>query len=584
MRLFGFLKNKKAVIVLIAAAATMAAAAAAYFLLGGKSARDLYLDAESKNFQQYAQIIKKSYTDFNESRKPYKTGNYKTRTEITLDVKSGGGTASDKSVNGILDVADKCKLIADSKNNPTEKTNLTELSLLLEKTPFLDAEIFSKDQQLYFTVPAFTPNRYFKLDTGKLNEVYDRFNIPVKPLRVPSLVDAAGAIELDFDEFDNLTKEYGSFISKSIRDKDVKFGKSVEMNISGQKAKGREVTVNLDGAAFTALMKGLAEKAGSDDIFAKLTCGNFAAVSEIVDEAGIFRLFDYLDVTGAMALNDTEKELLKSINVKKDLDSFKKQLGELFKGCDFTDGLKMDMVIDNTGNILDRKAVAIMKNTQRGKEYEVSIHTGTNSLQYNDYRNRYLEVEVSEKSDSEKNNRQYFKFNPSIGPSSKDGGYKGSMEISWGIDDGSGVHSATAASLELDTSADELTMKENSTVKYNIEMQGNNEGQPEKLTGEIKTSKWKNNKLKTRNRTTAFAINADLPDFGITGFSAVLNLAGEDKLEPEPFKLPEVGAAKVVDLNTATDQELNKVLDETMGSFGTFYMTNKPIVDAVLGK
>ena len=584
IRLFGFLKNRKAWFVFIGAAAVIAVAAAAYFISGGKSARDLYLDAEGKNFQQYAQLIKKTYTDFNKARQPYLDGNYKSRTEITLDVKGDDGPASDKAAKGILDVLGKCKLVVDSKNNTAGKSNLTELSLLLEKTPFLDAEIFSEGRQLYFTVPVFTPDRYFKLDTTRLNEVYDRFNIPVKPLRVPSLIDAAGAIELNIDEFDSLTGEYGSFISKSIRDEDVKFGKSVEMNISGQKTQGREVGVNLDGAAFTTLLKGLAAKAGSDDIFARLTYGNFAAVSEIVDEAGIFRLFDFLDETGTVALNESEKELLKAINVKKDLDGFKKELGEIFNSCDFTDGLKMDLVIDKSGNILDRKAVIVMKNTGSGTGYEVSIHTGNNSLKYNDYRNRYLEVEISTKSGGEKNNRQYFRFNPLVEPSSKGGSNKGSMEISWGIDAGNGIHSATTAAFDLDTSTDELTSKKNSTVKYNIEMQGNNEGLPEKLNGEIKTSKWKNDKLKTRNQTTAFTINADLPDFGITGFSAVLNLAGEDRLELEPFKLPEVADANVVDLNTATDEELNKVWEEIMGSFGTFYMTNKPIVDAVLGE
>jgi len=582
--LFGFIKNKKTLIIVITLVTVIAVAAAAYFVFGQKSARDFYLEAEGRNFQQYAQIIKKTYTDFNEARQPYLAGNYKARTEITLDVNGEGSSASDNAANGIVNVLGKCKLVVDSKNNTAEKKNLTELSLLLEKTPFLDAQIFSEGKELYFTVPVFTPDRYFKLDTSRLNEVYDRFNIPVKPLRIPSLIDAADAIKLDIGEFDSLTEEYGSFISKSIKDEDVKYGKSVEMNISGQRTKGREVSVNVDSVAFTALLNGLAAKAGSDDTFAMLTYGNFAAVSEIVDEAGIFRVFDFLDDTGMVALNDTQRELLKAVNVKKDLEGFKKELAELFNSCEFTNGVKMDLIIDSAGNILDRKAVVLMKDTASGAEYEVNIHTGTNNLKYNDYRNRYLELEIIVKSGNKKKNQQYFRFNPTIEPSSKHKNNNGSMVISWGIDAADGMHSSTEVRLDIDASTDELTSKDNSTIKYNIELQGSNEGQPEKLSGEIKTSKWKNNKLKTRNQTTAFTINADLPDFGITGFSAVLNLAREDKLEMEAFMLPEVAAASVVDLNTATDEELNRVAEEIMGSFGTFYMTNKPIVDAVLGE
>ncbi len=580
----GIFKNKKArLAAVLAMVAVLAAGGVIYFLLGGKSARDFYLDAEGKNFQQYAQWMKKTHADFKEARQPYKTGNYKSRTEITLDVKGEEGAASDKTANGLLDVLGKCKLVVDSRNSPVDKWNLTELSLLLEKTPFLDAEVFSKGRELYFTVPVFTPDRYFKLDTGRLEEVYDRFNIPVKPLRVPSLVDAADAIELDAEVFDSLLGEYGGFISQGIKDEDVSFGKTVETEISGQSAKGREVSVNLNKAAFTALLNGLSAKAGGDDVFARLTYGNFAAVAEIVDEAGIFRLFDYLEETGALALNETEKALLQAVNVKKDLvDGFKKELGGLFESCDFTDGLKMDLIIDRSGNILKREAVIAMKNIASGTEYEVTIHTGTNSLKHNDYRNRYLEVEIVTKSGDEGGSRQYFRFQPQLEPSSKDGN-RGKIGISWGIDTDSGIHSSTTVGLKLDASTDELTSKENSSVAYTIEMEGNNEGQPEKLTGEVKTSRWKNNKLKTRNQTTALAINAELPDFGVTGFSAVLNLAREDRLEMEAFTLPEA-AAGVVDLNTATDEELDKVWEEIMGSFGTFYMINKSIVDAVLGE
>jgi len=582
-RLLGLIKNKKAPVVVITLVIVIAGAAAAYFVFGQKSARDFYLEAEGRNFQQYARLIKKTYDDFNEARQPYRTGNYKIRTEITLGVNWDGASASNNAANGIMNVLGKCKLVVDSKNNTAEKKNLTELSLLLEKTPFLDARIFSEGRKLYFTVPVFTPDRYFKLDTSRLSEVYDRFNIPIKPLRVPSLIDAADAMEFDAEEFDGLTREYGSFISESIKDENVRFGKSVEINIAGQKAQGREVSVNLDGVPFTAFLKGLAAKAGSDDIFAKLTYGNFAAVSEIAGEAGIFRLFDFLNETGMLALNETEKELLKAVNVKKDMEGFKKELTELFNSCDFAEGLKMDLIIDKSGNILDRKAVISMKDNVSGNDYEVSIHTGTNSLKYNDYRNRYLEVDIIAKSGYEKINQQYFRFNPIIEPSAKDENNKGSITISWGIDAADGMHSKTEMSLELDASTDELTSKVNSTVKYNIGLQASNEGQPEKLSGEIKTSKWKNNKLKTRNQTTAFSINADLPDFGITGFSAVLNLVREDKLGIEAFELPEAAAAAIVDLNTASDQELNKVMEEIMGSFGMFYMTNKPIVDAVLG-
>ena len=579
----GFMKNKKALFIVISALAVILIAGTAYMMLSGKNAREFYLDAESKNFKKYADQLKKAYKDFKEAQQPYLTGNYKIRNELTADIgqNANAGSSGAGSVNGVYDLIRKCKLVVDYKCNPIEKTGVTGLSLLLEKTPFIDAEIISKDNRLYFTVPVLTPDRYFSVDTNKLNEVYDRFDIPVKPSRVPDPNALANAVEFNGDEFDALASDYGKFIADSIKEAGVKYGKTVELTISGQKVKGREVSVTLSREESNALMKGLAEKAAGDETFAKLTYGNFAAASEIVDEAGIFQLFYYLDKTGAVVLNESEKKLLKALDVEKNLEGFKNEIGKLFDGFDFTDGLKMNLIIDKSGNILDRKAVAVIKSSIDGAEYEINVHTGTNSIKYNDYRNRFLEAELRAKSGKEKDSRRYFGINPAFTPSAGDGDGKGSIEIHWGADAEGGVRSATSARFDIDSATDELTLKRNSTVKYSVELQENSEGAPDKISGEIDTAKWKNNKMKTKNQTTAFTINAELPSFGISGFSAKLSLAREDRLEFEAFKLPEVAGGSVVNLNTATDEELSKVQDEILSSFGTFYMTNKPIFDAV---
>lgn len=39
-----------------------------------------------------------------------------------------------------------------------------------------------------------------------------------------------------------------------------------------------------------------------------------------------------------------------------------------------------------------------------------------------------------------------------------------------------------------------------------------------------------------------------------------------------------------MDLNAATQQDLDKIEMEIMASFGAFYLNNKPIFDAILGQ
>ncbi len=575
---FYIFKNKK-VLLGIAAAVVLILAAAAYMLFPGKSARDFYLKAEGRNFKIYSDMIKKTYKDFKEAQQPYLSANYKVRTEISADIKQKDAPPA---VSGIYDVLGKCKLVADYQCNPVEKTSLTGLSLLLEKSPFVDAEIISRDKQLYFTVPVFTPGRYFGVDTERLDEVYDRFKAPVKPLRVPNPTDAANAVEFDSEEFERLASDYGKYISEHLKDKDVKYGKTVDLTISGEKTGGREVFVSLGKEDSLALLKGLAAKAGSDDAFVKLTYGNYADVSGVVDAMGIFQLINYLDRTKTLALNEEGRSLLKAFDITKDLDGFKQDLSKLFDSFNMTDGLKMTLIIDKAGNILDRTVTAKLKDTA-GAEHEINIHTGTNSVKYNDYRNRYLKADIYTRTAGGETHR-YFGINPAVTPSSKDGDVKGRLDFYWGIDVKNGIYSLISAKLDIDTATDPLTLKKNSLIKYAVEQQNTKEGTPDKISGEINTVSWKNNKMKTRNKTTDITFNAELPNFGITGFSAGLKLAREDRLELEPFTLPEVPSGSLVDLNTATDEELQKVQNEILASFGTFYMTNKPIIDAVMGQ
>ena len=202
---------------------------------------------------------------------------------------------------------------------------------------------------------------------------------------------------------------------------------------------------------------------------------------------------------------------------------------------------------------------------------------------FSDFKNRFLDIDVDTIPVQGKSSSRYFKINTQLVPTSKDANDKGIINISFGSDVDGAVQSATAVQLDLDSSIDALTLKKTNALKYNITLQGANTSIKDNVNGEINTVSWSNNKLKTKNWNTMFTINADLPSFKVNDLSIGLNLTGEDKLELEPFTLPQVQTANTIDLNKATDAELNKVENEIMASFGTFYFTNKPIIDAVTG-
>lgn len=584
--MFGWVKNKKIIlIILIVIAAAAITLAAVYLISPAGSARDFYFKAESKSFKLYSDWVKKSYGDFAESQRPYLSADYKRRTEFTADVSPGGGKPFGlNNAQGIFDVLKRCKLIVDTKRSPGRDTSVTDVSLLLEKTPFADAVVFRDGRQLYFTVPVLTPDRYFTLDTDRIDEVYDRFGIPVKPQRLVGSPDIAEALKLDGNELDRSAADLGDFITGIIGEGDVSYGGNTELTLSGRKTAGREVLVKLDGKKSGELLKGLAQRYAADKSLVGLTYGNVAAISELFGKAGLFRLFEYLDKTGTLVLDESEKKLVSGMNISYDADGFTKALADTVNALEFPEGINMKLVIDKSGNILDRTLDTSVTDIRSQKSYKLGIHTGVSGMPMEDCRNRFAEISVGSKASDGKDSRSLFKLNSSFTPSETKGDENGNVEVSWSNELGGAQQAAAVIRLELTGSTDPLTLREKNICKYSMQMKYAGIDKDNTLSGEVNTESWSNKKQKTRNWTSGITVNADMPSFGVQGFSAVLKLAREDRLELEAFGLPSVNASRTVNLNTASDEELGRVQEEILASFGVFYMTNKPIIDAFMGK
>ena len=159
-------KSRKITVILSIFFLLVIIAAAFYVFSPKKTPKEIYFDAESMNFTKYSESIKKSYKEFYASQEPYMNSRHKRRSEMTLKMEPG----SDKpfgleNAKSIFDLVERCKIVIDSNCNPTEEKSVSNVSLLLEKAPLIDAQIFTAGKQLGFTVPVFTPDMYFKLDT-----------------------------------------------------------------------------------------------------------------------------------------------------------------------------------------------------------------------------------------------------------------------------------------------------------------------------------------------------------------------------------------------------------------------------------
>lgn len=576
-------KNKKVILVFISVLVVLILASTVYLVLSKKSAKQFYLESEGRNFRQYAEQIKKAYKDFYTTQEPYMNSINKRRVEITADLES----ASDKpfgisNAKGIFDVIEKSKLVIDTKNNQKMKSSVTKASLLLDKSPLMDAEIFTKDRQLAFTVPVLTPDMYFTVNLDKLDDVYKRFNIPLRPKEFISSPDIASRIKFSDPELDNVIKDYGPFISGLIDEKDVKYGKNVVLKVGDRERRGREVTVTLGGEKTKSLLKALADKAASDDVLLKLTYGNFADVAHLFDEAGFFQLFDTLEKWGYLSLNENIKAPLDSLNVKKDMEEFKSTFKNAFSRMSYPEGLKMTVVVDKSGNILDRKLDIPGLQDDSGRKFSIDVHSGKNDTSIINFKNSFFNLGITKIGPEGEKLRQVYGISSHILLQPENGDEKGKIEFKYEKSRGESVEFAFGGKLDIDRSTDKLTLKKNNSIKYNFEILGDKPDIIDRVKGEVLMSTARNNKLKTRNTNTVVTVNVSMPSFDLKDTTLKISLAAEDKFEIEDFNLPDIQNARTVDLNNISDTELQKVEEEIMKSFGTFYFNNKSIIDAFM--
>ncbi len=552
--------SKRPVLILVAALLIIVASIVTVLVVKStKTPRDLWFDAERRNFSKYSGQFDNYYNIMVEKDKARQAERYRTRVELTADISS-----RDKkpfgidNPTGIFDIIGKCKVVADTNRDAVAGTSATELSLLLEKNPLLGADIYTADvkadgpggsklgSRLYFDIPFLSPDRYFSFERDKLEQVYERFALPVRPVRLPTLNESLKALHYDKGEVDSSAITIGTMVSGFIGEKDVAFGEKVQVEIRGQKIQGQQIFVTIGEKDAAALVKGLAEEVFKDEKLMALTYGNLASFSDLAADAGLFQLLEYLEKAGGLVFSGDEKEMIKTAEFKEDLESFMASILKELETVEFPDGIEMTVVIDGQGSILDRRINAAMKDREEGDEADVNVHTA------------FMSSEIEGVND-------------------------GRLEISWsGTADG--IMNSNSITVDLDSGIDSASNKRMDTIKYNLAWGNTTEGGQEAISGQITSLSWKNDKLRTENRNTEISIKMKLPSFGVDDTDISLKLAGEDRLGIDPFSIPALDSKKNTDIYTATDEELGRVERELMASLGVFYLTNKPVMDAFITK
>ena len=543
-----------------------------------KSTAELYLEAEKKGFAKFVGNIEEKYASLKSKYQPYMEQAYSSRTELSLKVPGGLESFGVSDADTVKDILGKTKLIVKTRKDPVKGISDTEANLLLERAPFLNARLYSDPRTIWLSIPDFLPDRYFSVRRNDLEGLYDRFSIPVKPLKLVSGKEIAASLSFDGrsirESADKLADIWAGYLTDdTVIDNGTEI---VKFGADGQETEGSEVLIRLDEEKATSLLKEFLTAVADDSVLLAYTYGNFADLSELADDAGLFRLFSYLDETGKATLSDYEREILAKLNIRKDIEGFRESLKKTAESYRLRNGIEMRVVLDKEGNIIYRAVSLDFISNAGGKSFRADIAAAGSDTGRRFFELIFAEYDAGSTSDIKRVTELDV---DSLLNKTKDSHKEGEINIRYVITEGS---EKTEIEIGIDVSdkIDDKTMKRIRNIYVEADISGAIEGN---ISAAIENASWSNKKLNKTNSTTEIDVDADLPFLGINGLSAAMSIAGEDVFGIDDFSLPDFDSAAVMDLYAASDEDIDKLEMDIMASFGTFYLSNKYIFDALLG-
>lgn len=553
-----------------------------YSAVSRKSTTEIYLDAESKNFERIVNKIEGYYASFVEKQKPYMEGPNRSRTEITADIKGAEELLGLKNAGQVSGIINRAKLIIDTRTQPQKGISAAEASLLLERTPFLNAELYSDGRTIWFAVPEIMPGRYFSTQRDRLGDLYDRFSIPVKPMDTISGPKIAKSLVFDREPLMASAKKLGDIFTGYFTDETVTLKGKLDFAAGEKTFEGLEFHIYLNEERASSLFRELFTAVSEDEVLLKHVYGNYANMTALLDDAGLFRLFGYLDDTGTMTLSDYERKIVDRLSESKDIDAFGSRLKQLAADYRLKDGLIMKVVTDKDGNILAREIMLDISNIKGGTSYNLDIFTACSNEVLDDIRNRKVSITLVEYG-GEENRTTELSVVPVFEKTDGAGAdTRGKIDIMYAVTGANGIRNQMDIGLDISGGLDQKTQRRNRTIKIDAKITG--ETGDGSVSGTLSNMSWSNKKQKTTNSVTSIDISADLPFLNINDFSARLDIKDEDSFDIGDFPLPDMGRENVMDLGTASDEDLNRLEMEVMASFGAFYLNNKYIFDAFFGQ
>jgi hypothetical protein len=315
--------------------------AGVYFAYSNKDNRQIYFNIEAKNFSKILNKLKNSYENFINNQKPYMNEPYNNNTSIyvNFDDKSKSLLKNILPVPfDITNIINKTSLVYNGNYEPHSGAASADISLVLEKTPIIEANIFTENEVRGILIPGLFPGTIFKYNEKERDQIPKYLDIPFIPM-VIRMPDIAQKIYFNQHDLNKTMVGYGRLMSSTIKNEDIEILEDVRVKSGDHEIKGRKIIINLSEEKTKSLIEGIGKILLTEDAVFKITFGNIANIYNFMEEKGFNILFV------------TNKEETKTFNIEKEVKEF---LEQDIKYCEFLEGTTINLVIDNFDNIVER--------------------------------------------------------------------------------------------------------------------------------------------------------------------------------------------------------------------------------------
>lgn len=550
-----FKMNRKSYLVIsIALVVIIISALVFIFARKNMDAKDLYFRIETKNFVNYMNDVIKKQNEYISKMKPLKEQPSRTRHEISVKLtKSDNINEYFNIPKQAIEVVNSSKLVLNSRYDIKKDIHTGSLSFLLEGQSFIDINTFLEGDAFGLQVPVIY-DKYFVCDKNNLEEAFDKFNfnIPIKTLFTPNAIKQATKFSLE--EIKTILTDYISFIKDLIS----------EQNISITKQTGKNVfTIKLDESEVKEFTKKTIDIICNDQRLFDVTIGKIGSLLQMLEVNGYFNLSDDFNI-----VYDQIREY-SSINTIRD---------NLLRAAEcmiFPDGFSMILTTDKNNNILDR-TISLTNKINGEPERFFSLESNKVSTKL-----------VIEQADSESDVKI---GDDRVGVSDKAVDKTGNETTNVADNGkvGNGDDNKSANGIEVKDSSNALIELE---IVHKSEIEGssikinciNNIWPDFKALINMEKSSEEDKKRKTFNSNYILDIGLTCLELGMENAGMVVDIRREDRYDVD-FTLPKVDKETTVFITSATQDEIEGVIQEIQFSAARFILANQYLLDAFVSE